>query len=251
MRPISTNYNLTRNKSQSQGISSDLDRKCSGGERSTGPKNFRFGMNIFVVCMLHFVFFASALNADVTYTFLDGTIRPNTNGNDPLNLGGTQSLEVSITIDCDATDEESDVDEARFFPSNVEVLLAGSPVALTSPGAASFFDDRFDGQEDNFQYFDTAIQIGSNFGSFGINTRFDTSLFQLSNSLESVLDFGPTTVDFPSGLIGPQYITFFDTGSRVNVTAVPEPGATAFLIFAASALVMRRRKCPSKETASS
>jgi hypothetical protein len=80
---------------------------------------------------------------------------------------------------------------------------------------------------------DFAFTSLAQFGN-GIYTLFDTST-PISGSFDSTNLSG----SFGNGVTGT--LGFADGGNDVVLTVVPEPAATSFLLFGASALIMTRR----------
>ena len=201
---------------------------------------------IFVCLFVQMSILANQVKADISYTFLNGTIGSGFFVN-PLNFDTPVPLQVSFDIECDAVDADARTEVARLTPSNLEVLIDGESVTVL-PGNqfVIFLDDEFDLQ-DRVSLFFTRVERDGLTASFSLSGNFDDGLFEFSNLLESPPNFGSATASSLATEEGSETTTTFNSGnvlisSAVPASTVPEPTNISLLGLLGLGLVVKRRR---------
>ena len=173
----------------------------------------------------------TALSAPIAYTWT-GTIEPLEANVDPWEIGATKKpFFISVTVDENADDFDTDLRDTRFNLSDAVLLIDGVPATVLN-GRRMFFGDR--DSRDLVSISLDEVEFNGVREQFFTGTGLPASTFTFATDFESPPLFSETKTITGGGATSESssYFTVVSLGTTVTVNVIPEPSTFILGLFA-------------------
>ena len=169
--------------------------------------------------------------ADLIKYKWSGTMTPLEANVDPWEIGASKPFFISVTVDDNSDDFDTDVRDARFNLSDAVLLIDGVPATVLN-GRRMFFGDR--DSRDLVSISLDEVEFNGVREMFFTGTGLPASTFTFATDFESPPLFPETKTITGGGATSESssYFTVVSLGTTVTVNVIPEPSTFILGLFA-------------------
>ena len=164
----------------------------------------------------------------IEYSWGPATIRANSAGTDPWGVGiSGKPIEISLTVDTNATDLNGRIDTAEFGVTDLFVTIGGVTGTTIDPGDLWFVESSAIGDFAFVLALFSTVEFGGNSRPFSYGLFTDPSAFTFTQASEQPPLFDTTSAQGRS--FNDSYFIELLPGATMTAALIPEPSTLANL----------------------